>query len=350
MSQWSSGKEPRATPTLLPYCRRTAAGASFSSMRRALLLASTLAAAAIAGALLYRPASRFDDRGSVPASSAVEVVRSQATQPPLAAAAEIEPNVSAPEPTGDAVAQGAQDARSADPPGYREAIRRRGPPRDEATILADLRKQALQDVRQTYSLLLDDLDLTPQQREDLVAVFVELQVESAWTGAPEGGFQKRGRTIPPQERQDRIAAAIGDERLDEFLVLEVNLAAYWETQQIGSLLRRKGLPLTQAQRDGVLEIVLEVRDRYPHTEPEADLDPRSLERLEHEVRQLDDFDRHVVELAPSVLSATQVAHLFDEYQWMSRQRIDAVEMQKKRRVERPDDDMGTFLPARWNPR
>jgi hypothetical protein len=314
-------------------------------MRRATLLAvSTLAAAAIAGALLYRPGSRPDNPGSVPASSAVEVVPPQATQSPPAAAAETEPNVSAPEPSGDVAAQ---SARSADPPGYSEAIRRRGPPRDEATILADLRKLARQDLQQTYSLLLDDLELTPRQREDFIAVLVELHVESAWTGDP-GGFQKRGRTIFPQERQDRIAAAIGDEKLDEFLVLEVNLGAYWETQQIASLLRRKGLPLTKTQRDGVFEILIEVRDRYPQTEP--DVDSESPEYIEHQLAQMDDFDRHVVELAPSVLAATQVAHLFDEYQWMARQRIDLVELQKERRAERPGRGVGWTVPARWNPR
>jgi hypothetical protein len=308
-------------------------------------LASSLAAAALAGALLYFPGSHFEDLASVPpASSTVEVARPQAVQPPPSSTAETEPIVAAPEPTDDVVAQ---DARSADPPGYSEAIRRRGPPRDEATILADLRRLAIQDLQQTYSLLLDALDLTPQEREDFIAVLVELQVESAWTGDP-GGFQKRGRTIPPQERQDRIAAAIGDEKLDEFLVLEVNLGAYWETQQIGSLLRRKGLPLTKTQRDGVFEILIEVRDRYPQTAPDSD--PRSLEYLEEQLAQMDDFDRHVVELAPSVLSATQVAHLSDEYQWMARQRIDSVEMQKKRRLERPDQEISWAYPARWNPR
>ena len=46
----------------------------------------------------------------------------------------------------------------------------------------------------------------------------------------------------------------------------------------------------------------------------------------------------------------QVAHLSDEYQWMSRERIDDVEMQKKRRAERPDEDVGWMYPARWKAR
>jgi hypothetical protein len=35
---------------------------------------------------------------------------------------------------------------------------------------------------------------------------------------------------------------------------------------------------------------------------------------------------------------------------MARQRIDSVEMQKKRRLERPDQEISWAYPARWNPR
>jgi hypothetical protein len=316
-------------------------------MRRAtLLLASTLAAAAIAGALVYGPDVGIGRPGAPAVMMADEFAHPQAAQPQSTSAGEPEPNVSAPQATGATVPQ---DAKSPTPPADDRTVRRRrSPPRDEATILADLRKRAIQDLRQSYSLLFDDLELTPQERDDLVAVLVELQVESAWSGGPDGEFQKRGRTIGPQERHDRIAAAIGDKKLDEFLVLEVNGPAYWEAQQIASLLRRKQVPLTETQRDRMFEIVVEVRDRY--SPREADVDPRSLEYLEQQIEQMDDFDRHIIELAPSVLSATQVAFLSDEYQWMSQQRINAVEMQTKRRAERPDSDVGTFLPDRWNPR
>jgi hypothetical protein len=325
-----------------------AAGASLSPMRRAtLVLASSLAAAALAGALIYSVGSRPDSPGPPAASRAVEVIHPEATQRQPTSSAETEPNVSALEPTEGTVAQ---DAQSPNPPADDRATRRRsGPPRDEATVFADLRKHAIQDIQQSYSLLLDDLDLTPEEREDLVAVLVELQVESAWSGSRDGEYQKRGRTIGPQERHERIAAAIGDAKLDEFLLLEQNSSAYAETQQIASLLRRKDAPLTETQRERMFEILVEVRDRYP-MEPPAELASRSVEYIDHRMRQLDDFDRHVVELAPSVLSATQVAHLFEAYQRMSRERTDFVEMQKKRRAERPDEDVGWMYPARWNPR
>jgi hypothetical protein len=315
-------------------------------MRRAApLLASGLAAAA-AGALLYAPVSSVD-RPDSPATttSAPEGVISQTTQPQLSSSAETEPNVSAPPPPGDAAAQ---DVRNEELEAYERAVRRRGPPPDQATMLAELRRSAMREVQQSYLLLLDGLGLTPQERRDLIAVLVELQVDSAWSDWRNGAFQKRGRTIGAKERHERIAAAIGGEKLDELLLLEVNSAAYWETQQITSLLERKQAPLTREQRDGVLGILVQVRERYPETEP--DLESHSVEYIEKTLAQMDDFDRHVVELATSVLSATQVAHLSEEYQWMARQRIDLVELQKKRRTERPGRGVGWTVPARWNPR
>jgi hypothetical protein len=318
-------------------------------MRRAtLVLASSLAAAAIAGALVYGPRSRLEGPRSPAAPTAAEGVDPEATPPLPTASAEAEPNVPASQPAEATVAQ---DAQIASPAADDRALRRRSarPPRDRATILAEIRKRTIPDIHQSYSLLLDDLHLTPQEREDLIAVLVELQVEGTWSGGGDGEVAIRGRTIGPEERHARITAVIGDEKLDELLLLEVNRGAYWETQQIASLLRRKDVPLTKTQRDGMFEILVEVRDRYPIEQP-AELDSRSFEYIDHQLRQLDEVDRHIVELAPSVLSATQVAHLFDEYQWMSRERLDDIERQKKRRAERPDSDVGWMTPARWNPR
>jgi hypothetical protein len=313
-------------------------------MRRAtFVLASSSAAAAIAGALFYGHGSRSADPGALPTSTSVGVTESQALPSQPASPAETEPNVPAAEATEAPIAQSSNPAIDDRP------VRRRGPLRDEATVMAELRKQSLQNIRQWYSFLLDDLGLTPQQREDAVAVLAELQVDGVSLYGQEGEFQKRGRTVGPEERHERIAAAIGERKLDEFLVLEVNLGSYSETQQIASLLRRKDVPLTEKQRDGVFEIVVDVRNRYPITQPPANIDSRSLEYIEHTLAQLDDIDRHIVELAPSVLSATQVAHLSEEYQWMARQRIDDLEMQKRRRAERPGEDFGWMYPARWNP-
>ena len=132
-------------------------------------------------------------------------------------------------------------------------------------------------------------------------------------------------------------------------ILQQNQQAYWETTQIARLLRRRGIPLTETQRDGVFDILVEVHERYPSTKP-TELDEHSEEYIKEVLRQIDDTDRHVVELVPSVLSPTQVAHVFEAYDYMSRERINDVETAKKWRIQHPGADVGWVTSARWNPR
>jgi hypothetical protein len=291
-------------------------------------LASSLAAAAVAVAFVYGLRSH-------PAASPVEVSPS----PPATAEeqhtppTETEQDASAVAPTLS-TATPAEPSPS-DPVDQRRA--RRTPPLDEATARELDRRHALDEVRIAYTLLLDDLDLPEQDEKDLIALLVDMRLESAWTS------YQNGRTISAEERSDRISAVIGPEKHEQFLALEKNGREYWETYQIALLLQRRGVPTTPAQRDGVFDILTEVRDRYPVTRPEG-LDPNSLEYLEYGLTQLDEFDRHVIELAPSVLSPRQVVHLFNEYDYMRRERASSLEQQRKSRIDRPDDT--TFGPRR----
>jgi hypothetical protein len=311
--------------------------------RATFVFASVLAAAVIAGALLY-----FHDPGTPAAAlrspvavnpRQIEAMQSQ--EPPPSA---IQPNTS--ELTGDeeAVAQNQQPPSS----NINDEIRRqRRPEPDEATLRADIRKEATREIRESYALLFEDLDLSPLDQEKLEAVLIDMQVESTWSSTRT--FEIRGREIPQQERYDRIAAVIGDRKLVEFIALHDNIRAYWETTQIARLLRRKDVPLTEAQRDGVFEILVDVHTRYPFESPPGELDRQSDEYIEHILTQTDDVDRHVVELAPSVLSPTQVAHLFNAYDFMLRDRRSDVEMQRKRRAAGDPLYMraGWMTPGRW---
>ena len=302
-------------------------------MRRAtFVLASVLAAASLAG-LLY-------DRDSVRHTPAAHPGQTEAVPPSVAA----EPNGFDTESKEAAGAQNQQPSSNINQPSSNindEIRRQRMSQLDEATQREQDRKSALNDVVIGYSLLLEDLDLPKQDALDLIALLADMQTEQGWTS------YQRGRTIGQQERWDRISAVIGPEKLERFLALEKNGREYWETYQIALLLQRRGVPTTPAQRDGVFDILTEVRDRYPVTRSEG-LDPNSLEYLEYGLTQLDEFDRHVMELAPSVLSPRQVVHLFNEYDYMRRERASSLEQQRKSRIDRPDDT--TFwAPARWNP-
>jgi hypothetical protein len=312
-------------------------GSKLIVMRRATFaLASGLAAAVVAGALLY-------DRDSSPSSAAARPDQTDAVQPQQPPSAASERNGS------DSASKEETAAQNQQPPGsgVNDEIRRlRRPEPDEATLRANIRKEATQEIRESYALLLEDLDVSPSEKEALLAVLVDIRVESTWSGTKT--YEIRGRTVPQRERYERIAAVIGDQKLLEFLALEQNVRAYWETTQIARLLRRKDVPLTETQRDGVFEILVEVHTRYPFEVPPAELDRQSDEYIEHILTQTDDVDRHVVELAPSVLSPTQVAHLFNAYDFMSRDRRSSVEMQRKRRAgDQTFIKFGWSTPGRW---
>jgi len=307
-------------------------GSKLEHMRRGtLVLASSLAAAAVVGALVYLR--------SQPLPSPAEADRSSTAQQQPTSPADVVRDVADAAPNE---ATAAQDERPPNEP-VEERSARRGPPVDEATQREWDRKAALEDVVVGYLLLLEDLDLPKQDLKDLIALLAEMQTESAWTS------YQRGRTISEQERWERIAAVIGPEKLEQFLALEQNQAAYHETYEIALLLQRRGVPTTRAQRDEMFDILVDVRAHYPMQSPPEELDPNSAEYMAHMLRQTDDFDRHVIELAPSALSPTQVAYLFQAYDRMSRERIDLFEWQKKTKADRPDQNTVWMTPARWNP-
>lgn len=305
-------------------------GSKLKYMRRGtLVLASSLAAATVVGAVVYGLRSQQP-------SSPVAAFQSptETAQPP--SPADVKQN----EPASVAKEGRPKEQSPNDPVDERRA---RGlPPLDEATERERDRTSALREVKIGYTLLFDDLDLPEQDEKDLIDVLVDMWTESAWTS------YQQGRKIGEQERSDRIAAVIGQQKLEQFLELQKNGQAYWETYQIALLLQRRGAPTTPAQRDEMFDVLVDVRAQYPYTSPPEELDRNSAEYMAYRLRQMDDFDRHVIELAPSVLSPTQVAYLFQAYDRMSRERIDLFEWQKKMRAERPDHDFGWMSPARWN--
>jgi hypothetical protein len=224
------------------------------------------------------------------------------------------------------------------------------PRADEAKAREEMRQQETEEIEAIYSLLLEDLGLSPRETEDLTALLIEMAVDRRWDSYRRGrGEDNVPAPISDQERAARIEAVIGNDKLQQFLALERKGQAYYETYQIASLLRRRDAPLTVKQREGVFDIVAEVRGRYDMGLPPSDIDTESVEYIERILLRYDELDRHVIALAPSVLSPNQVVLLFEQYQRMSRQRYDYVERYKKLKAERPGEFRGwVFTPGSWH--
>jgi hypothetical protein len=212
---------------------------------------------------------------------------------------------------------------------------------DEETSNKMVREEATRDVPKLYSLLLESLDLTPSEKDALLALLIEDRIASTTTP------YSRGMEIDEQDRAKRIAGIMGDPKLQQFLALERNLGSYAEIQYVETVLQQHANPITESQRDRMLEILIDVQNQEL-TLPGADADRGSIEALEYRLAQIDERERLFIEQAASVLSAEQVRYLFDRYQRMSYRRADALEAQRKARANDSTEDLPLWYPARTN--
>jgi hypothetical protein len=203
-----------------------------------------------------------------------------------------------------------------------------------APELKPVREKVIRDTDRIYSLLFTHLGLTAQEKDALLAFLVEVQLAGTDATYRRDGtiYRHRGEKMDPDERANRIAVIIGDAKLEQFLTLERSLASYSEAGSIAALLKTRGAPVNDTQRDGLFRVLVETRDQYLTTTPLSDLETKSLEHLEQLLTQINEYERHVMELAPSVLSADQVVYLHERYQYMAYRRADALELQRKQRA------------------
>jgi hypothetical protein len=207
---------------------------------------------------------------------------------------------------------------------------------DESTVSDETREGAREDTERSYLLMFEHLGLSAEERQALLALLVEIRIAGTWAS------DTRGRIISESERAERIARVIGRAKLQEFLALERNLSKYWETSSIGALLKGRGVALSDIQRDRLFKILVDAEDLYRAAPP--DLDRNSIEYLEYLIADRDEYERHVLELAPSALSSRQVIYLFEQYQRMSNRRIASLAQQKQRRSDNPTEKLPLVFP------
>jgi hypothetical protein len=206
--------------------------------------------------------------------------------------------------------------------------------------LTSLREEATKDVLVAGSLMFKHLGLTESEKSALTDFLVEVWMSSTWM---------RNYNPEPIEEGDRragIAAIIGDAKLEQLLNLESNGAEYREAGRIALLLQTNDVPLTDTQQDQILDILIQVRGRHQaFVEPNAQ--DATIEFVESQMATMDEYERLVLELAPSALSTRQLELLFDRYQAFSYRRAKILEMQKKSRAnDTAEDDFPLVYPAR----
>ena len=179
----------------------------------------------------------------------------------------------------------------------------------------EVREDATRYVHEVYTLIIKDLDLTSSQQDALLSLLIEAEILRTRTPF------SSGKGMDEQERVNRIAAIIGEAKLEQYLARERHRGQYAEVRRVQSMLEQNDVPLTDKQLDGLLKILVDVREKIDPKLP-ADMSPRSIKSLEYRLDQMDEYERLVLELASSVLSAKQVEHMFERYQTLSYRRAE----------------------------
>ena len=216
--------------------------------------------------------------------------------------------------------------------------------RDQAKVARmanSIKEQTTREVTPVYTLLFARLNLTSSERHALLDFLIQDGIARTSTSCV------RAMKIDPQARSQEIAAIIGETKLQQFLSLEHYLGQYSEVLYMQAILEEDGVPMTESQRNSMLEILIKIQDENL-TLPGADADLDSIEYLEYMVEIMNERDRLVFEQAPSILSGEQVERLFAQYQLESNRRAEALERQKKARSQ-GDDSLPLYYPARNNP-
>ncbi len=179
---------------------------------------------------------------------------------------------------------------------------------DAKTVRAGVRESAIRRVKTAYTLLLNNLGLASEQRDDMISFLVEAHIARTTTE------YDRGELTDEFGRQIAIKEIIGEAKLEEFLVLEQNLREYTEVQTLQTAFERNGTPFPEARRDALFDILVETRSQYIDLEPPPGVEVDSMQNFEYLMNQSQEYHRHVLELAPSVLSPQQVQHLYERYE------------------------------------
>ena len=286
--------------------------------RRTFALSLTLSAVAVTVIALVYGTSRQSEPSP-----------GEAEQTPQASLTSTEPNAATVVPPSPERAA-TQTVSNTDLPDH-SPLPNANPPRadlplpDEETFRKRSREYQTPEVQLTYGLLLEHLGLTAQEKDALLSLLIDMRVEGG-TFVSHGKVIFPGRTQSEDERLNRIAAVIGDAKLQQFLELERDLRSYVEVGRLGAVLEYDGAPLTDAQRDGLFKIVADVR--HHESKPAVNFDPFSIASLEDELARRSEFERHVVELVPSVLAPNQVVYLDEQYQALSYKRTTDLERDK----------------------
>ena len=199
-------------------------------------------------------------------------------------------------------------------------------------VLREYQEDAQAVLKDKYRYLFDRLELSEQQQAAVVDYMAYVTVVESEITTADG--HKSAESVDEFERRSKLGEIVGADNMSEFLALEEKLRSYSRVMEMDASLRLEELEMSESQRNRMVDVLERVRRNY--VAPEITAEMGSIEYAEQLLAQTHEKERLTLELAPSVLSDDQVAHLHDMYEQRSYQRLSFLEQQKDILERDPD--------------
>jgi len=238
--------------------------------------------------------------------------------------------------TGGAVAEGQSGTQKAGG-GYMKGLAKMF---TDPEMKKSMRVQQMVGIRMMYADLAKELGLSPQDTEQLMEILADRQMDlaAASMAAMEGGGDKDAMASKVSDAtkryEEQLKAVLGDERYKQMQTYEGSMGDRWMMQQWDGQFAATGSPLDTKQKDQLLSIMREERQKSPGAntgfgsgadQAKALEAIRSDEGINKLVASQQDVNKRVLSRARDFLNADQVATL----EKVQQQQAEFITMQMK---------------------
>ena len=183
---------------------------------------------------------------------------------------------------------------------------------DGAAALRNMQKNS---VLTLYGDLIRQLQLNPQEADQLIALLTDAQMKSLEVSRTSAGqtMIKNNTMASRKETEDSILALLGQDRFAQYQEYQRNFPEHMSISQLRSQLAVMGNPLpTEGQEKKLFAAMMEEKNIIPRPTLQTSRSPDDFRQ--QNMQWTDDYDRRVLERAATILSPEQFAIFQDRQQ------------------------------------
>jgi len=210
---------------------------------------------------------------------------------------------------------------------------------DDPEMRKSMKAQQGMGIRMMYGELFKQLNLTPKQTETAMDLLAERQMELSahamrFVGETQGQpDEQAGAALADGKREydEQLRVALGESNFKRLEAYEKTIGDRMVLQQFDGQFSSAGAPLQEQQREALLRIIGEERERTPAaafdaSNPQAQIQAlQNPEATEQWITAQEELDRRVLARARQNLNATQVS----AFESIQKQSLELMRMQAK---------------------